>query len=67
MLIERTFGIESFARQVFDEFAICFKDSAIGTGKMHAAGMISQCLVCHPASNRITDFVLHQKANAVLL
>jgi hypothetical protein len=33
---------------------------------MHAVGMISQCLVAHPARHRTTVLVLHEEANAIL-
>jgi hypothetical protein len=42
MIIERAFSIVSATRNILNQFAIRLKNSAIGTGKMHAVGMISQ-------------------------
>jgi hypothetical protein len=66
MIIERAFGVVSVTRNTLNQFATRLENSAIGTGKMHAVGMISQCLVAHPARHRATVLVLHEEANAVL-
>jgi hypothetical protein len=65
MFIERAFGVMSVTRNILNQFAIRLKNSAIGTGKMHAVGMISQ-LVAHPARHRVTVLIRHQESNAVL-
>ena len=49
MIIERAFSVESATRNILNQFAIRVKNGAIGTGKIHAVGMISQRLVAHPA------------------
>jgi hypothetical protein len=66
MFIKRTFGIESRACNVFDQLAICFKNSAIGDGQVHSVGMISQRLVGHSARHRVSDLIGHQEPNTVL-
>ncbi len=66
MLIERTFGVESRACNVFDQLSICFKNSAIGGGEVHSVGVVSQRLVGYSARHRVADLVLHQEPNAVL-
>jgi len=66
MLIMRPFGIESITRQVFNQFAIRFEHLAIRTAPVRALGVISQGFMADSASNRVTNLVRHQKANAVL-
>jgi hypothetical protein len=66
MIIERAFSVVSATRNILNQFAIRLKNSAICTGKMHAVGMISQCLVAHPARHSATVLVRHQEPNAVL-
>ncbi len=40
MIIERAFSVESATRNILNQFAIRLKDGAVGTGKMHAVGML---------------------------
>ena len=67
MIIERAFSVESATRKILNQFAIRVKNGAIGTGKIHAVGMISQRLVAHPARHCATDIIRHPEPNAVLL
>jgi hypothetical protein len=46
--------------------AIRVKNGVIGTGKIHAVGMISQRLVAHFARHSATVLINHQEPNAVL-
>ncbi len=66
MIIERAFSVESATRNILNQFAIRVKNGAIGTGKIHAVGMISQRLVAHPARHSATVLIRHQEPNAVL-
>ena len=66
MIVERGFSVISGTRNLLDQFAIRLENSAIGTGKMYAVGMISQCFVAHPTRHRATVLVHHQEPNAVL-
>ena len=50
MIIEGAFGVVSVTRNTLNQFAIRLENSTIGTGKMHAVGLISQCLMAHPAA-----------------
>jgi hypothetical protein len=66
MIIERAFGVVSVTRNTLNQFAIRLENSTIATGKMYAVGLISQCLMAHPARHRVTDLIRHQEPNAVL-
>ena len=66
MIIERAFSVVSVTRNVLNLFAIRLENSVIGTGKMHAVGMIPQSLEAHPARDRVAVLVLHQETDAVL-
>ena len=67
MIIERPFSVVSVTRNLLNQFAICIENSRIGTGKMNALGMISQCLMAHAARHCATFLILHQESNSVLL
>ena len=66
MIVEWGFSIVCGTSKLLDQFAIRLENGAIGTGKLYAAGMISQCLVTHPARDRATVLIHHQEPNAVL-
>lgn len=66
MIVEWGFSIVCGTSKLLDQFAIRLENGAIRTGKLYAVGMISQCLVAHPACHRATALVHHQEPNAVL-
>ena len=66
MIIERAFSVVNVTRNLVNQFAIRLENSRICTGKMNAFGMISQCLMAHPARHCATVLILHQEPNAVL-
>jgi hypothetical protein len=66
MIIERALSVVSVTRNILNQLAIRLENGAIGTGKMHAVGMISQCLVAHPTRYCATVLIRHQEPNAVL-
>ena len=66
MIIERPFGVVSVTRNLLNQFAIGVENSRIGTGKMNAFGMISQCLMAHAARHSATFLILHQEPDAIL-
>src|SRR3546814_1682073 len=57
--------LESRACSVFDQLAICFKNSAIGGGEVHSVGVVSQRLVGYSARHRVADLVRHHEPNPV--
>jgi hypothetical protein len=65
--IERSFSVVRVTRNPLYEFAVRVENSTVGTEKMHAIGMISQCFMAHSAGHRATSLVLHEKPNAILL
>jgi len=66
MIIERAFGFVGVTCNLLNQFAIRCENSRIGTGKMNALGMISQCLMAHDARYCATSLIFHQEPNAVL-
>ena len=57
MIVEWGFSIVCGTSKLLDQFAIRLENGAIRTGKLYAVGMISQCLVAHPACHRATVLV----------
>ena len=57
LIIEAFPGVVSIAGNALDQIAIGFEDIHIRADKPDAAGMISQRLVAHPASDRATIVV----------
>ena len=66
MIVEWGFSIVCDTSELLNQFAIRLENGAIGTEKLYAVGMISQCLVTHPARDRVTVLIHHQEPNAVL-
>jgi len=66
MIIERPLGVIGITRNLLNQFAARFKDFRVGTGKVQAVRMISQCFVAHPTCHRAPVLVLHQEPNTVL-
>jgi hypothetical protein len=58
--------IVSVACDLFNKLTIGLKDVVVRAVKVNTVSMISQCLVAHPASHRVTGVVSHQEPNAVL-
>ena len=57
MIVAWGFSIVCGTSKLLDQFAIRLENGAIGTGKLYAAGMISQYLVTHPARDRATVLI----------
>ena len=66
MIIERPIGVIGITRNLLNQFAVRSKNVRVGTGKVQAIGMISQCFVAHPARHRAPVLVLHQEPNTIL-
>lgn len=66
ILIERAFSIVSVTRHLLDQFAIGLENNAIRSRGVYTVGMISKCLMAHPARHRAAVLVCHQESNAVL-
>ena len=66
LIIEAFPGVVSIAGNALDQIAIGFEDLLIRADKPDAAGMISQRLAAHPASERAAIVVRHQEAKSIL-
>jgi hypothetical protein len=65
-IIEAAARVVSIACHLFNELAKGLEDFVVGGLEVNTVGMISQRLMTHPASHRVSGVVSHQKPNAVL-